>query len=406
MRGGRGGARREEDESTRRRLSSSSGFGSRLVCLLSNSRKNRTSDGRAFHDSRQRRWDVRLPAPTSCLLCAHLVAHSAGLAVAQAFRKINNPVIKVIVFEKLAVEPSFQLYPIHLSPSGRTSLISLLSPTAFSSLVARSSPRGITHAGILISDTKLRRLFGLEKWEEEYPIFVLRWVLKEVLGEGVEERRGKRSVGVEENELRGKVRLLFDDGTVEEGDLLVGTCSLSLSRVVLIRSVETGAEGISSITRSYLLPSLPLKSRSLPYLTINFKLRSPSLLTPLLPSQNGLNMLLGTTSYSLILVCITGEDAQNATEMAREDSGFTYGIMTVPFFEGWKEMGEEGWKEICLEYLRSDEADGAIGKALVEEWVKGTGGCWEVVSALGEDRNWTSERCVLVGDACHLMPPL
>ena len=57
------------------------------------------------------------------------------------------------------------------------------------------------------------------------PVFLLRWVLREVLREGVDVRTGRRGVEVGEvvdAEGEKKVRLRFDDESVEEGDFLVG----------------------------------------------------------------------------------------------------------------------------------------------------------------------------------------
>ena len=55
------------------------------------------------------------------------------------------------------------------------------------------------------------------------PVFCLRWVLREVLREGVEIWTGRKGVEVMEVGGEKRVRVRFEDGNFEEGDFLVGT---------------------------------------------------------------------------------------------------------------------------------------------------------------------------------------
>jgi hypothetical protein len=118
-------------------------------------------------------------------------------------------------------ESSFQRYPIHIAPDGRSALSALLSPSELDDLRKRSS-HGITHGGIVLHTPQFSSLFSIRRYEGETPQFVHRWVLKEVLEQGVDLCRDKRVVRVREVDDGGKIEVVFDDATHELADLVIG----------------------------------------------------------------------------------------------------------------------------------------------------------------------------------------
>jgi hypothetical protein len=84
--------------------------------------------------------------------------------------------------------------------------------------------QGIDHGGIAISTPAMKPLFKMRQYENEHPQFIHRWLLKDILSKGVSIKRGRRVLKVVEpvGAGIGKIEVVFDDGTSELADLVVG----------------------------------------------------------------------------------------------------------------------------------------------------------------------------------------
>lgn len=60
----------------------------------------------------------------------------------------------------------------------------------------------------------------MRQHEGEQPQFVHRWVLKDILSQGVNVVCGRRVSRADD--ANGRVRITFDDGSIEDADLVVG----------------------------------------------------------------------------------------------------------------------------------------------------------------------------------------
>lgn len=112
--------------------------------------------------------------------------------------------------------------------------------------------------------------------------------------------------------------------------------------------------------------------------------------------------------YCLLLVHFKGEAASTTAQMLEHDAGYTYCIFTGRVFDNWKEAEEEDQKKIVLETMTKDEAHPCLLKALEADWVSGSSGCWQVVTASSVQKKiiWESPNCVILGDAAHAMVAL
>jgi len=63
----------------------------------------------------------------------------------------------------------------------------------------------------------------MRQYEGEQPQFIHRWLLREFLSEGVDVKRGRRVVRVENvSKEMGQAEIIFDDDTSDKADLVVG----------------------------------------------------------------------------------------------------------------------------------------------------------------------------------------
>jgi hypothetical protein len=82
---------------------------------------------------------------------------------------------------------------------------------------------GIEHGGISISTPKMKRLFKMRQHEDEQPQFIHRWLLKEILSEGVTIVRGRKVIRVQNTVGAGSpVQVEFHDGGCKMADLVIG----------------------------------------------------------------------------------------------------------------------------------------------------------------------------------------
>ncbi|WVF67408.1 hypothetical protein IAT40_002164 [Kwoniella sp. CBS 6097] len=363
----------------------------------------------------------------------------AGLALAHRLERAKAekraPNLHITVYEQRSEDTSFAKYPIQLTEDARTALRSILSVQEYNGLVA-SSDYGITHSGVSIHTPQLTRLYS-DKINEAHhpdrahtlPQFIHRWVLKDVLKGNVNLVRGKRVVRTRHEPASeggkaagGKVEVVFDDGSHELADLVVG------------------ADGVGSIIRAQLVPS-PSQAQFplLPYLVVQFKLATPlASLAHILPDMNGINQFVGIKSTSLSLVVLhTAETASPlpamtpraalihseqgpfaesdpsvlAVKKALEDpkSGYIFAKAIIPSFSGWEDLVEGAWIDRILEILRSEGYASEIVRAVEDDIVPATLGTWGIVSSEHGKAAQLVEcgrgRTVLIGDSMHAIPP-
>ena len=119
---------------------------------------------------------------------------------------------------------------------------------------------------------------------------VPRQALDSVLAEGVDVQEGLRVVRVNQqiiNGENGKLEVVFDYGTYQSADLVVGE-----SEHLLCIADWLGADGMGSILRAQTHPELA-RFPLLPYLTIQFKLVTS--LSPWTPTDSTLSSVLAFT---------------------------------------------------------------------------------------------------------------
>ena len=109
-----------------------------------------------------------------------------------------------------------------MGKDGREALQGILSPEDYTSMVQRSA-QGTEHGGITILSPQFRRLFHMRQYKGQQPQFIHRWLLREILVEGVNIQRGKRLTRVDNAKREGRAELIFQDGSTDSADLVVGT---------------------------------------------------------------------------------------------------------------------------------------------------------------------------------------
>ncbi|OCF44572.1 hypothetical protein I317_01645 [Kwoniella heveanensis CBS 569] len=364
----------------------------------------------------------------------------AGLALAHMLEGAKSGKrgsnLLITVYEQRAEDTSFVKYPLQLSKDARTALKSMLSVQEYNNLVA-ASDYGITHGGVSIHTPQLTRLYSDKATGDDQPNrnhalpqFTHRWVLKDILKQGVNLVRGKRVVRTrheaasEGTEVHaGKIRVVLDDGSHELADLVVG------------------ADGVGSVIRAQLSPSsdaarFPL----LPYVVLQFKLAAPfESLAHILPDMNGINQFVGTKSTSLTLVPLHSAEGYSplpamtpraaliqseqgpfaeadasvlAVKNALEDpkTGYIFAKAIIPSPSGWEDLTEGAWIDKILDSLRFEGYANEIVTAVEDDLIPGTLGAWGIVSSgIGKSAPWTEHaggRTVLIGDAMHAIPPI
>jgi hypothetical protein len=88
--------------------------------------------------------------------------------------------------------------------------------------MVQRSAQGTEHGGISIFSPQFRRLFHMRQYEGQQPQFVYRWLLREILIEGVNVQRGRRVTRVDDATGEGWAEVVFDDGSKDSADLIVG----------------------------------------------------------------------------------------------------------------------------------------------------------------------------------------
>ena len=260
------------------------------------------------------------------------------------------------------------------------------------------STQGTTHGGISIFSPSLERLFHMRQHGGQQPQFIHRWVLREILSDGVIVQRGKRVIRLENVKGTGRAEVVFEDGSKDSADLVVGKSDSSISSTDTDRA---GADGVGSLLRGQLYPTHAQFER-LPYLNIQMKLSTSPTTLPKL-DVHGINLLTGTANYSLLLVPfhpqqIPARDyslliapSPTSTMPAdvvspppsasiSEEPGFLFAILTIQMFDGWEETTQWGWKNKIIELLEADEADNKLIRAFKQDILPGSiGSPWQVV---------------------------
>lgn len=67
----------------------------------------------------------------------------------------------------------------------------------------------------------------MRQYEGQQPQFIHRWLLRDILSEGVSVQGGKRVVRVNNDGPGGRAELVFEDGSKESADLVVGASSVN-----------------------------------------------------------------------------------------------------------------------------------------------------------------------------------
>ena len=194
--------------------------------------------------------------------------------------------------------------------------------------------------------------------------------------------------------------------------------SVSLSVVLGRKLMYTGADGVGSLLRGQLYPSRAEFAR-LPHINIQMKLTTTVAELPKLLDANGINIVLGTKDYSLLLVPFhaqtpspgtndSDESPVNSPKSFNQDHPqFLFAILTIHTFDGWQETNEWGWKTKIVNLLEEDGADEHLIKAFKQDITSGTvGSPWQVVRC-DPDRPvpYSGGQVILMGDAVHAMPP-
>ena len=106
------------------------------------------------------------------------------------------------------------------------------------------SAQGTEHGGISIFSPQFRRLFHMRQYEGQQPQFVHRWLLREILIEGVSIQPGKRVTSVDDATGEGWAEVVFDDGSRDSADLVVG-----MSREIIILE-DANQKGLTELAHS------------------------------------------------------------------------------------------------------------------------------------------------------------
>jgi hypothetical protein len=120
--------------------------------------------------------------------------------------------------------------------------------------MVKRSAQGTEHGGISIFSPQFRRLFHMRQYEGQQPQFVYRWLLREILIEGVNVQRGRRVTRVDDATGEGWAEVVFDDGSKDSADLVVG-----MSReIVILEDADQKGRMVSALyfEASY-IPHMP-----------------------------------------------------------------------------------------------------------------------------------------------------
>jgi 2-polyprenyl-6-methoxyphenol hydroxylase-like FAD-dependent oxidoreductase len=151
------------------------------------------------------------------------------------------------------------------------------------------------------------------------------------------------------------------------------------------------------------------------------KLSTATQRLPKLIDPHGINLILGTKDYSLLLVPLQSAspapdglttdpprtDTTRVKEAAEREGSYLFAILTIHTFTGWQDMTPADWGHKVVRLLEADQADHDLIHAFMEDIIPGTiGEAWQVVRCNPDDPvPYDGGRVVLIGDAAHAMPP-
>lgn len=155
------------------------------------------------------------------------------------------------------------------------------------------------------------------------------------------------------------------------------------------------------------------------------KLSTDTQRLPKLIDPHGINLVLGTKDYSLLLVPLQSAPpaqygltinplqvdlppVKEATEpLVNRGGSYLFAILTIHTLTGWQDTTPADWGRKVVRLLESDQADKDLIHAFTEDIIPGTiGEAWQVVRCSPDDPvPYDGGRVVLIGDAAHAMPP-
>jgi hypothetical protein len=99
----------------------------------------------------------------------------------------------------------------------------------------------------------------MRQYEGQQPQFVYRWLLREILIEGVNVQRGRRVTRVDNATGEGWAEVVFDDGSKDSADLVVGTST----RFILLEAADQkGLMDLAHFLEASYTPLMPNSSDS------------------------------------------------------------------------------------------------------------------------------------------------
>ena len=172
--------------------------------------------------------------------------------------------------------------------------------------------------------------------------------------------------------------------------------------------------------RAQLYPDHAVFDRLL-YINVQMKFATSPHRLPDGLDTHGINTILGTHNYSLLLVPFHGDPLPHNGRVNQVDTDkqdilkaldrprpeFTFAILTIRCFQDWQSLTSEDWQAKTVELLTRDHADPSMIRMIKEDVIPQTvGQPWPVVSCNPKRPvPYNGGRVVLIGDATHVMPP-